>query len=80
MGYLTGRRDFFLVDPTKKLQTKERLEQLEALGVEEVGHGEFGVRGVTSGIYIEMVWNESEEDWNKRMEWLRVLIEDEKQK
>jgi hypothetical protein len=39
-----------------------------------VGVAEFGVKGVMSGLYIEKVWNASDQEFDDYMSWARSLI------
>lgn len=56
----------------------ERLSQMNILGLEEVGYGEFGLRGIVSGLYIEKVWNFSNEEWSKYVEWMMSVVKKKK--
>ncbi len=69
------RENLYLVDePTLKERTRKRLLQIAELGMEEVGYGQFGYKGVMSGLYIEMVWNYSNEAFADYMKWTSDLI------
>lgn len=67
------RDDLYSYDKPKE-NTKKRLLQIAEMGMEEVGVAEFGVPGVMSGLYIERVWNYSDQQWNEYMEWAESLI------
>ncbi len=73
---LTGRADFYLHDqPLLKERTRDRLTQIEALGMIEVGYAQFGIPDVCSGLYIEKVWSDSDEVFNDYLKWVKELIE-----
>lgn len=55
-------------------QTKARLTQIAELGLQEVGAGQFGLPGIMSGLYIELVWHHSEQNWIEYIEWIKGLI------
>lgn len=55
-------------------RTKDRLTQIAESGMSEVGYGQFGVRDIMSGLYIEKVWNYSDEDFKSYMDWAINLI------
>lgn len=55
-------------------RTRKRLIEISEAGLVLVGNGEFGVFGIMSGMYIERVWNYSEQEWNKYLIWAKDLI------
>lgn len=61
-------------EPEKRERTKQRLTEIAECGMEEVGHGQFGYKGVMSGLYIEIVWSHSDEDFKGYMDYTRELI------
>ena len=54
--------------------TRRRLTQISELGMEEVGIAQFGIEGIMSGLYIEMIWNFSDEKWKEYIDWVQELI------
>jgi len=54
--------------------TKARLTEISDLGMEEVGIAKFGIKGIMSGLYIERIWNYSDEEWKDYMDWVKELI------
>ena len=75
-----NRAEFYQYDkPELKERTKKRLKRIAECGMEEVMHGEFGYKGVMSGLYIEKVWNYSDDDFNSYMEWSEGLIKAKKE-
>jgi len=54
--------------------TKARLTEISDLGMEEVGIAQFGIKGIMSGLYIERIWNYSDEEWKDYMDWVKELI------
>jgi len=60
--------------PETNNRTRERLIQIAESGMSEVGYGQFGVNGIMSGLYIEKVWNYSDEDFKSYMDWAIELI------
>jgi hypothetical protein len=53
---------------------RERLQQLAALGLEQVAPGQFGIDGVMSGLYIERVWNFSHQEFSEYVEWIKEKV------
>lgn len=62
--------------PGSKDRTFKRLKEINDCGMTETGYGSFGCKGVMSGLYIEKVWDYSDESWNSYMNWARKLIKD----
>jgi len=60
--------------PELKQRTKERLTQIAESGMREVGYGQFGVDKIMSGLYIEKVWNKTDEQFKDYMDWAIDLI------
>lgn len=58
-----------------KDRIKSRLEEIISLGMEDVGVQDFGIPEIMSGLYIERVWNMSDETWNDYMNWVKSLIQ-----
>lgn len=56
-------------------RTKNRLIQMSELGMSEVGYGQFGIKNVMSGLYIEKVWNYSDEDFIDYIDWVKEIKE-----
>ena len=57
-------------------RTKKRLTQIAEMGMEDVAVAQFGIRGVMSGLYIEMVWSYSDEKWNDYIDWVKTLVKE----
>lgn len=58
-----------------KERTKERLVQIKEMGLQEVSSAGFGIPGICSGLYIERIWDYSEEQWNSYInDYLKPLI------
>lgn len=57
-----------------KDRTKKRLIEIAECGMEEIGFASFGYKGVMSGLYIEKVWEYSDEDFKNYMDWAKGLI------
>jgi hypothetical protein len=57
-------------------RTRNRLIELNEMGCEEVGVAEFGVDNIVSGLYIERVWNMSDETWVDYINWMKQLIKE----
>ena len=60
--------------PQLKVRTRGRLTEIANCGMNEVGVAQFGYDGVMSGLYIEHVWNYSDEKFKDYMNWARELI------
>lgn len=61
--------------PELKERTRDRLSQMKDMGMVAFHNAQFGVEGLLSGIWLEYVWADSDEDWDSRMEWAESLIE-----
>lgn len=59
-------------------RTKSRLKELIALNIEVVCFGEFGIRNIVSGIYIEKVWNMPDYKWSEYVLWIESVINTKK--
>lgn len=72
---LFEREDFYEFNkPENKERTKNRLIQIESLGMKEFGVASFGIEDVMSGLYIEKVWGYSNEDWDSYIDWVKSLL------
>jgi len=60
--------------PENKKRTQQRLMFLKKLGMSEVGLGQFGIKGIISGIYIEIIWNYSEKQWIEYTDWIKSVV------
>jgi hypothetical protein len=60
-----------------KERTRERLVRIAESGFELVGNGEFGLRGIVSGLFIEKVWHYSDEAFNDYLNWM-ISVKGEK--
>lgn len=68
-------KNFYEYDkPELKERTHSRLSEMSEIGMEEVGYGEFGLRGTMSGLYIEKVWGYSDEDFKDYMDWVKSFL------
>ncbi len=67
------RKDFYQHDKPKD-KTLMRLTEIAECGMSEVGIAQFGYEGILSGLYIEMVWNYSDEKFKDYMDWVKSLI------
>lgn len=71
-----SRKDYYeFGKPELKDRTKNRLQEINNLGMEEVGIAQFGFKGVMSGLYIEKVWSYSDKEFKDYMDWAKNLIE-----
>jgi hypothetical protein len=68
-----NRTDLYEWDKPKD-RTLKRLTQMAEIGMEEVGVAQFGIKGVMSGLYIEMVWSYADEAFDSYLEWAKSLI------
>ncbi len=73
MKNIVDRVEFYEYGKPKE-RTKKRLTEIVDLGMEETGIASFGYKGVMSGLYIEKVWNYSDEDFKHYMDWVKDLI------
>lgn len=56
------------------VRTRERLIEIKELGYTECGIGQFGIDGITSGLYIEILWDYDNERWLDYINWVKKLI------
>lgn len=70
--YYYGQNDI------NKVRIERRLRELNALGLSEVGYGEFGIPGLMSGLYIERVWNFNAVNWKNYIDWVKSLKHEQK--
>jgi hypothetical protein len=66
--------------PEKALRTQKRLTEIDVLGLQDIGGDQFGIKDLMSGLYIEMVWNHSDQEWDRYIFWVTSLIEEAEQK
>ena len=59
-----------------KERTQQRLIEIAECSMELVGYGEFGYKGIMSGLYIEKVWSYSDESFKDYMTWAKQLIKE----
>lgn len=71
-----NRKDLYKYDSEYNERTKARLIEMAELGMHETGVAEFGYKNVMSGLYIEKVWNYSDEDFKGYMDWVKELIKE----
>lgn len=75
LNFDINRSDFYEYGkPELKERTKKRLIEIAEFGMKEVGIAEFGYKEIMSGLYIEMVWHYSDEDFKDYMDWVKGLI------
>lgn len=55
-------------------RTKARLIEIAECGMEEVGEYQFGYKPIMSGLYLERVWNDTDESFKDYMDWAKELI------
>ncbi len=54
-------------------RTKQRLIQIENMGLVEVGEAQFGIPGIMSGLYIEKIWSLDEDEWRDYVDFINDL-------
>lgn len=71
-------RTFYLYECSeeKREETRSRLQTLIDLGCSVVGYGEFGIKGVFSGLYIEKVWQSNKHEWDDYLTFIKKLKSD----
>ena len=55
-------------------EQKKRLVELYNRDFDVVGLGHFGYKNVLSGLYLEMIWNYSDEEWKEYIEWANTVV------
>lgn len=70
----TNRKDLYPFNSDLFDRTKNRLNEMASYGMQEVTPGEFGIKGVMSGLYINKVWNYSDKDFNEYMNFVKDSI------
>jgi hypothetical protein len=74
---LSERKEFYkFSNPEIKERTQNRLNEIQSLGMEELGYAHFGVKGVVSGLYLEMVWNYTDEEFKDYINFVKDTILD----
>jgi len=56
---------------------RRRLLEMKELGLEQVGHGHFGVPNIMGGLYIEKVWGYDDIQFDEYLEFVKELISEE---
>jgi len=72
-GFDVERNDLYEYNKPKE-RTRKRLIEMEECGMEETGFASFGYKDVMSGLYIEIVWGYSDEDFNDYMSWVKGFL------
>lgn len=60
--------------PELRKRTKKRLQEISNLGMEMSHNYSFYYKDIMSGLWLEYVWNKTDEDFNGYMDWLKDLI------
>lgn len=71
--YYVAQNIYYCNDADSDKITEQRLFQIWKLGLKAMGYGQFGINNVMSGLYIEMIWNYSEKQWDDYIEWIKQL-------
>jgi len=81
-SFLASREELYPSGCSSEMreQTKKRLMQLQELGLTEVRAREFGITDYFGGLYIETVWNNTDESWDKYIKRLQTLVEEKSTK
>lgn len=61
-------------DVDKIERTQKRLEEIAEMGMVDIGHDHYGITGIMSGLYVEMVWSHSDEAWRGYIDWTKWLV------
>lgn len=69
-----NRADLNNSKPEFKERTNKRLLEIANAGMQEVGSAEFGIPGIVSGLYIEKVWNDSDEEFTGYLDWVKEVV------
>lgn len=56
-------------------EIKDRLATIWDMGLSDLGNGQFGIKDVMSGLYIEMIWRYTNKEFTDYMEWTKDLID-----
>jgi hypothetical protein len=56
-------------------EIKARLATIWDMGLSELGNGQFGIKDVMSGLYIEMIWRYSNKEFAEYIEWVQSIID-----
>ena len=76
-----GKSEYYEFNrPEFKERTNNRLIQIGEMGMKDLGNAQFGIKGIMSGLYIEMVWSKADVDWIEYVEWAQELIENKTEK
>lgn len=71
--YYVSQKKYYCNNADSDKITEQRLFQIWKLGLKAMGFGQFGIKGLMSGLYIERVWNYSEKQWDDYIEWIKQL-------
>lgn len=69
---LQDRKDLY--DGRNDERTRSRLQQMQEIGMVEIGIADFGIRDKMSGLYIERVWRDSDEVFDDYLGWVKTFI------
>lgn len=56
-----------------RIRTRNRLIEINNLGLVSIGIGQFGIEGIMSGLYIEKVWSYTDVEWDSYIEWIKEI-------
>lgn len=75
MNYIDNPHFYiYKCSPEKREETKKRLTQIKELGMEICGVAQFGIKDIMSGLYIEMVWSKTDDQWDDYINYVKELI------
>ena len=55
-------------------RTKDRLIEIDKIWLSEVWIAEFWIPWIMSWLYIEKIWNYSDDDFESYIEWIKDLL------
>lgn len=70
----TNRKDLYQSNSDLNVRTKKRLNEMASYGIQELTHGEFGIKGLMSSLNIQKVWNYSDEQFKQYMNYVKDCI------
>jgi len=75
---IDDKRFYKYNQPELKKRTRRRLREIAEYGMSEVAIASFGYKDVTSGLYLEKIWNYSDEEFKSYMDWASGIIKEKK--
>jgi len=73
IGTIDINTSWFYQENKSRTRTINRLLEIKKLGLWEISTAQFGIPGLMSGLYIEMIWNYNDAEWERYIKWIKEL-------